>query len=168
MRRGFVRTPAKTQRRDGAIAVATQSEKKASFHISIIRATGVAPDYIALGPSPRWRSAGSETPSSSFPPWPGNYPNLPSSCAAAPVQRWLGPPLWLHYQRWSSLMARRRLRAGCWQRQTGGGKGKRWWPRRRRRKRKRRNTEKSRHLRGKAFPQRLTSHICQLKLTLSS
>lgn len=43
-----------------------------------------------------------KTPFSSFPLWPGNYPNLPSSWAPAPVLR---PPLWLHYQRWSSLMA---------------------------------------------------------------
>lgn len=40
-----------------------------------------------------------------FPLWPGNYSNLPSSCATAPVQLCLGPPLWLHYQHWSSLMA---------------------------------------------------------------
>lgn len=43
-----------------------------------------------------------KTPFSSFPLWPGNYPNLPSSWAPAPVLR---PPLWLHYQCWSSLMA---------------------------------------------------------------
>lgn len=36
------------------------------------------------------------------PLWPGNYPNLPSSWAPAPALR---PPLQLHYQRWSSLMA---------------------------------------------------------------
>ena len=39
------------------------------------------------------------------PPWPGNYPNLPSSCAPAPAPHWLRPPQWLHYQCWDSLMA---------------------------------------------------------------
>lgn len=55
-----------------------------------------------------------------LPPWPGNYPNLPSSCAPAPAPPWLRPPLWLHYQCWDSLMAWRPRRAGCY----GGRKSK--------------------------------------------
>lgn len=54
------------------------------------------------------------------PPWPGNYPNLPSSCAPARVPHWLRPPLWLHYQCWDSLMAWRPHRAGCRRRETTG------------------------------------------------
>lgn len=76
-----------------------------------------------LGPSPIEAPAESETSFSSFPPWPGNYPNLPSSCAPAPAPHWLRPPLWLHYQCWDSLMVPRPHCAGCWQRQTRG-KGK--------------------------------------------
>lgn len=78
-----------------------------------------APHYIALAPS----SIGACRKWDIFlvvPPWPGNYPNLPSSCAPAPVPHWLRPPLWLHYQCWDSLMAWRPRCAGCWQRGTMG------------------------------------------------
>lgn len=47
---------------------------------------GAAPDYIALPPIEAHR----KTPFSSFPLWPGNYPNLPSSWAPASALR---PPL---------------------------------------------------------------------------
>lgn len=59
---------------------------KSGFHILIIITTGVAPDYIVLLPIEAHR----KTPFSSFPLWPGNYPNLPSSWAPAPALR---PPL---------------------------------------------------------------------------
>lgn len=54
------------------------------------------------------------------PPWPGNYPNLPSSRAPASATHWLRPPLRLHYQCWDSLMAWRPHCAGCWGRETRG------------------------------------------------
>ena len=53
------------------------------------------PQHLAFWSLERWvlhltvllrlRPTGRETPFSSVPLWPGNYPNLPSSCAPAPV-----------------------------------------------------------------------------------
>lgn len=120
-----------TCKKDWAITVTVKSEKhnftfwsreQRGSHLIMLQ-------FVLFQLSP----AGNETPFSSFPLWPGNYPNLPSSCAPAPVPHWLGPPLWLHYQCWSLLMARQPHCANCWQRQTRGE-----CRRRRRRKRRRR------------------------------
>lgn len=123
--------------REWAITVTTKSEKHHFTFSSLERR--VSHLIILHSVRLRSRSAGSETPSSSFPPWPGNYPNLPSSCAAAPVPHWLRPPLWLHYQCWSSLMARR---PHCAETDRGGGGSKRWRRRRRRRRTGRRGMQK--------------------------
>lgn len=103
-----------------------------------------------------------------FPPWPGNYPNLPSSCDAAPVQRRLGPPLRLHYQLWSSLMAR--LPQTAQAAAAGGGQpaGRRWWLRRCTRRRKTWEIKKRRHLRRKVRPEGWHLNYLKPKLNLSS
>lgn len=66
-----------------AIAVTTKSEKHHFTFWSLEQRVAhlIALHLVLLGS----RSARSETPFSSFPPWPSNYPNLPSSCTPAPA-----------------------------------------------------------------------------------
>lgn len=133
--RRFGRTPARTQTEQ---SVRKMQSEAASFHIfddSGRREWRLIMLHWVLPPDGGPQEV-RHLPRRLFPPWPGNYPNLPSSCDAAPVQRRLGPPLWLHYQRWSSLMARLPQTA---QAAAAGGvelAGRRWWLRRSTRRRK--------------------------------